>query len=160
MGGFSANGALSHPFLGWEGSPVPLRAKIDYRKKSWYPYSELSTGGPTLRGRYLVTLCLGMEHLPIAKRRKSQRQVNQRVNYKTRVAEESNHTFDFPLRWFNQKVYRPATQRVSAGNRLKQPRRRVVQLCNSDFLLLYSRRCILPRDVRTSVFCQLMGFPY
>ena len=32
----------SHPFLFWgEGSP-----KIDYRK-SWYPYSNLSTGGPS-----------------------------------------------------------------------------------------------------------------
>ena len=34
--------ALSHPFLGWEGSPT----KIDYRKKR-YPYSNLSTGGPS-----------------------------------------------------------------------------------------------------------------
>ena len=34
--------ALSHILFGWEGSP-----KIDYRKKlSWYPYSNLSTGGP------------------------------------------------------------------------------------------------------------------
>ena len=31
-------------FFGWEGSPT----KIDYRKKSWYPYSNLSTGGPRL----------------------------------------------------------------------------------------------------------------
>ena len=35
--------ALSHPFFGREGSP----AKIEYRK-SWYPCSNLSTGGPRL----------------------------------------------------------------------------------------------------------------
>ena len=33
---------LSHPFFCWEGSPT----KIDYRKKG-YPYSFLSTGGPS-----------------------------------------------------------------------------------------------------------------
>ena len=31
-------------FFGCEGSPT----KTDYRKKSWYPYSNLSTGGPTV----------------------------------------------------------------------------------------------------------------
>ena len=31
-----------YPLFGWEGSP----AKIDYRK-SGYPYSNLSTGGPS-----------------------------------------------------------------------------------------------------------------
>ena len=30
--------ALSHPFLGWEGSP----SRIDYREKKWYPCSNLS----------------------------------------------------------------------------------------------------------------------
>ena len=32
---------LFDPFFGWEGSPT----KIDCRE-SWYPYSNLSTGGP------------------------------------------------------------------------------------------------------------------
>ena len=47
-----------YPCLG-EGSPT----KIDYRKRSWYPYSNLSTGGPSnknVRGyviqrRYMIS---------------------------------------------------------------------------------------------------------
>ena len=39
--------ALSHPFFGWEGSPT----KIDVLKKTWYPYSILSTGGPSISTR-------------------------------------------------------------------------------------------------------------
>ena len=31
------------PFFGWEDSPT----KIDTREQSWYPYSNLSTGGPS-----------------------------------------------------------------------------------------------------------------
>ena len=30
-------------FFGWEGSPT----KIDYRKRSWHPYFNLSTEGPS-----------------------------------------------------------------------------------------------------------------
>ena len=39
----SPSSALSNPVFGWEGSPT----KIDYRKKR-YPYSNLSSGGPSL----------------------------------------------------------------------------------------------------------------
>ena len=35
-------GALLNPFFGWEGS----RTKRDRTENSWYPYSNLSTGGP------------------------------------------------------------------------------------------------------------------
>ena len=40
-------------YLFWgEGSPT----KIDYRKK-WYPYSNLSTGGPTRRWSFVMSCC-------------------------------------------------------------------------------------------------------
>ena len=38
----SPSSALSHPFLVGRNPP-----KTNYRKKSWYPYSKLSTGGPS-----------------------------------------------------------------------------------------------------------------
>ena len=41
--------ALSHPFFGWEG----FSTKIDYRK-SGYPYSSLSTGGPRFSGSFRI----------------------------------------------------------------------------------------------------------
>ena len=49
---------LTDSFFGWKGSP----AQIDYRK-SWYPYSNLSAGGPR-RGFPFTCWCSGMRECP------------------------------------------------------------------------------------------------
>ena len=60
-----AIGALSRPFLFFVGR-VRDPTEIDYRKKSWYPYSNLSTGGPSLSiALVLATLRLVLLALPV-----------------------------------------------------------------------------------------------